>query len=94
MGRAGRQKHVPQRTCIVCRQKRDKRELTRLVLTPAGLVVDQTGKRNGRGAYLCERRDCWDKIVLGRFLEHALRAPVTASDKATIAAAAPPRPGS
>lgn len=87
--RAGRTKHIPQRTCVVCRQKRDKRSLTRLVRTPDGVVVDRSGKRNGRGAYLCEQRACWDKILDGRFLERALKGPVTDADKAAIAASRP-----
>jgi hypothetical protein len=46
-GKAGRQKHVPQRTCVVCRQVRNKRELVRVVRTPdRELVIDETGKLN------------------------------------------------
>ena len=74
-------KHVPQRTCIACRQIREKRNLIRLVRGPDGTVsVDISARKPGRGAYLCSKKDCW-KIVLRKGeiglinrLEHALRA--------------------
>jgi predicted RNA-binding protein YlxR (DUF448 family) len=70
----GRKKHVPQRTCVVCRTVHDKRELVRLVRTPEGqLVVDKTGKQNGRGAYLCRQRSCWEAALKGRQLGKALK---------------------
>jgi predicted RNA-binding protein YlxR (DUF448 family) len=69
-----RKKHVPQRTCVACRAVRDKRELVRLVRTPEGqLVVDKTGKQNGRGAYLCRQRSCWEAALNGRQLGKALK---------------------
>ncbi|GJM42330.1 MAG: hypothetical protein DHS20C20_26120 [Ardenticatenaceae bacterium] len=82
-----RPRHVPQRTCFVCREKRDKRQLTRLVRTPEGTVlVDPTGKQNGRGAYLCDQPACWDKVIAnGRLLNQALKANTSADDLATIA---------
>jgi predicted RNA-binding protein YlxR (DUF448 family) len=72
-----RRKHVPQRTCIVCRQTKSKRELIRLVRTPEGaLVVDETGRRNGRGAYLCRQRACWDGALRGSQVAKALKIEV------------------
>lgn len=57
-----RPKYKPQRTCIICREIKDKRDLIRVVRTPAGnLIVDPTGKANGRGAYLCRQGNCWEK---------------------------------
>jgi predicted RNA-binding protein YlxR (DUF448 family) len=69
-----RQKHKPQRTCIACRETKDKRSLIRVVRTPEGKVmVDPTGKANGRGAYLCQQVSCWErslqKNLLGRVLK-------------------------
>jgi predicted RNA-binding protein YlxR (DUF448 family) len=59
-----RRKHVPQRTCIACRQVKSKRELIRIVRLPDGeILVDETGKANGRGAYLCRVRACWEKGI-------------------------------
>ena len=69
-----RPKHVPQRTCVACRETDAKRQLIRLVRTPDGTVeVDPTGKRNGRGAYLCARVRCWQRGVNERILGRALR---------------------
>ena len=69
-----RRKHVPQRTCIICRQVQNKRELIRLVRTPEGqLVIDETGKRNGRGAYLCRQKKCWEAALKGQQLGRALK---------------------
>ncbi|MCB9007900.1 MAG: YlxR family protein [Ardenticatenaceae bacterium] len=86
-----RPRHVPQRTCFVCREKRDKRRLTRLVRTPEGSVlVDPTGKQNGRGAYLCDQSTCWDKALAnGRLINQALKTSISAADLAAIAAQRP-----
>ena len=69
-----RPKHVPQRTCIICRRVDPKRALIRLVRDGAGrVVVDPTGKRAGRGAYLCHDPACWEQALRRRGLERALR---------------------
>ena len=69
-----RPKHVPQRTCVACRETDAKRTLIPLVRTPEGTVeVDPTGKRNGRGAYLCNRMVYWERGVNERVLGRALR---------------------
>ncbi len=82
-----RRKHVPLRTCIVCRQTRGKRELVRIVRTPQGAVlVDPTGKAAGRGAYLCRANVCWQQALKGGRLNAALKATVTADDLAGLAA--------
>ncbi len=67
-------KHIPQRTCIACRTVRPKRELVRIVRTATNHVeADATGKKAGRGAYLCRQRECWETILDSRGrLEHAL----------------------
>ncbi len=82
-----RLKHVPQRTCAVCRNKVDKRRLTRVVRTSdAGVVVDPTGKRNGRGAYVCDQAACWDKLTgNARLLNRALMTEVSEAELAAIA---------
>ena len=80
-----RLKHIPQRTCIACRQKTEKRRLTRIVRTAdEGIVIDTTGKRNGRGAYVCDQLSCWDKIINSNLLANALKTEVTADEKAEI----------
>jgi hypothetical protein len=86
-----RQRHQPQRTCVICRRKMDKRSLTRLVMVvedEAGaaptLIIDPSGKRNGRGAYLCDRVDCWEKAAKGTVLGALLRQPLSDNDRETI----------
>ena len=69
-----RQKHVPQRTCVVCRETGAKRALTRIVRTGEGSIeVDPSGRKNGRGAYLCDKPGCWDKALTTPILAKALR---------------------
>jgi hypothetical protein len=85
-----RQKHIPQRTCVVCRERKDKRALVRVVHTPEGEVhLDLTGKRNGRGAYLCDNPECWHKAIHGEVLNGALRTILTKEDRERIQAAMP-----
>jgi predicted RNA-binding protein YlxR (DUF448 family) len=73
---------IAQRTCVACRQVRDKRELLRLVRTREGSIeVDSAGKREGRGAYVCPTAICWEKALKGRQLEHALRSRLTRENR-------------
>ncbi len=82
-----RQKHVPQRTCISCRQTGAKRGLVRLVRTPAGEIeVDPTGKRAGRGAYLCPKPECWERALKGKLLEQALRVTLNTDNRSLLQA--------
>lgn len=68
------QKKVPMRMCVACREMKPKKELLRVVRTPEGAVeVDRTGRKNGRGAYLCGTVDCLNKAVKTRALERALQ---------------------
>jgi len=77
-----RPKHIPERTCIACRHARPKRELVRIVRTPGGKIeVDPTGKRPGRGAYLCRQQTCWQDGMVKKRLEYALRGPLTTEDR-------------
>lgn len=71
-------KHIPQRTCVACRKVKTKRELIRLVRISNGTVeVDPSGKKAGRGAYLCQSPECWeDGLKRGR-LEYNLRTALT-----------------
>ncbi|ACA59437.1 RNase P modulator RnpM [Candidatus Desulforudis audaxviator] len=70
-------KKVPLRMCLGCREMRPKKELIRVVRTPAGTVeIDPTGKRPGRGAYVCGRESCVDQAVETRRLEKALKTGV------------------
>lgn len=82
-----RPRHVPQRTCVACRTTGAKRGLVRVVRSAEGTVeVDETGKKPGRGAYLCRTRECWDKALKGKVLEYALKTAITAEDKTALQA--------
>jgi len=79
--RATTGKSVPQRTCVACRQIKTKRELLRLVRTPKGVIeIDTSGKKEGRGAYLCRDWACWEKAIKTNQLEHALKGKITRAD--------------
>jgi predicted RNA-binding protein YlxR (DUF448 family) len=75
-------KHTPQRTCVGCRQVKNKREMVRLVRLPDGSVaVDETGKKSGRGAYICPARDCWEKALEGKQLERTLKTTINKDNR-------------
>jgi predicted RNA-binding protein YlxR (DUF448 family) len=80
-----RPRHIPQRTCVACRRTTAKRELVRVVrTTEGGVEVDPTGKRPGRGAYLCTTPDCWRLAVQKGRLDRALKTSVSARDKEVL----------
>ncbi len=75
-------RHIPQRTCVSCRTTSDKREFVRIVRTAEGSVVaDPTGKRDGRGAYLCANRACWEDALKKDRLARALRTAISPADR-------------
>ena len=70
-------KHIPQRTCIGCRQTKQKRELVRVVRTIGGAIeIDEGGEKAGRGAYLCPDLSCWDLGLRKSRLGHALHCEI------------------
>ena len=72
---------MPQRTCVGCRQVITKRQLVRIMRTPDGHVeIDHTGKRAGRGAYLCGNRTCWRRALDQKQLHRALKITLTQED--------------
>ncbi len=81
-----RGKHTPQRTCVGCHRTLAKRQLVRLVYTPEGLRVDLTGRLPGRGAYLHDRRSCWEQALKKGTLARALRVTLTENDIARMRA--------
>ena len=78
-------KHIPQRTCVGCREVLPKRNLLRLVRTDEGVRVDPTGKLAGRGAYLHDARACWEKGLKGP-LANALRTALSEQDMVALTA--------
>lgn len=82
-----RKKHIPQRTCIGCHEVKPKREMVRIVRTPEGqLVIDERGKLNGRGAYICKNRLCWEAVLKGNQLGRALNIEVGEAEKELLRA--------
>lgn len=75
-----RTKHIPQRTCVACREVQAKGTLVRVVRTPEGVFPDPKGKLPGRGAYLHTRRSCWERGIRD-ILPNALRAELTDADR-------------
>ena len=75
----GRPRRVPIRTCVACRTTGGKRGLLRVVRLPddAGVIVDPTGKRSGRGAYVCPTGACVTLALKQKRLERALKAPIS-----------------
>lgn len=77
-----RPRHVPQRTCVACRDKTNKRALFRIVRTSDGQAeVDLTGRKAGRGAYICDTPACWERATTTSLLDHALKTELTPETK-------------
>ena len=71
------QKKIPQRQCMGCRERREKRQLIRVVRKTDGEVsLDFGGKMNGRGAYLCPDPECLKKAQKAKSLERSLEVPI------------------
>lgn len=70
-------KKIPQRQCVGCREMKDKRDLRRVVKSPEGEIsLDLSGKKSGRGAYVCPSVECLKKARKSRALERALETPI------------------
>ena len=78
-------RHMPVRTCVGCREVLPKRALIRIVRSGENVRVDKTGKAPGRGAYLHDRRSCWDAGLDGS-LEHALKTKLTPDERQALTA--------
>jgi predicted RNA-binding protein YlxR (DUF448 family) len=74
-----KRKHVPQRTCVGCREILPKRSLIRIVRIEGAVKIDPTGKLTGRGAYLHDRRSCWQN-GLKNALANALKTELQPTD--------------
>lgn len=80
-------KKVPQRSCVGCGRTTDKRDLVRIVRTPAGVIeADPTGKKAGRGAYLCRSEQCWQQAIKRNRLAHNLNISISEEQKQTLLA--------
>lgn len=67
-------KKIPQRQCVGCGEMKDKKAMMRVIRSAEGeVMLDMTGRKNGRGAYLCRSADCLQKARKNRGLEKSLR---------------------
>ena len=73
-------KKIPLRQCIGCGEMKNKREMIRVLKTTGDEIeIDATGRKNGRGAYLCPSVDCYQKAVKNRGLERSLKMAIPKS---------------
>ena len=71
-------KKVPLRTCMGCNEKKPKKELVRIVKNKEGQIfIDKTGKLEGRGAYICDSKECLERIVKSKRLEKVLESQIS-----------------
>ena len=69
---------IPMRKCVGCGELHPKKELLRIVVLPAGTIeVDRTGKKSGRGVYICDKPECFRKAFDSHGLERSLKRPVS-----------------
>ena len=72
-------KKIPMRKCVGCQEMKSKKDLVRVLKTPEDeLIIDRTGRKNGRGAYLCCSMECFEKAVKNKGLERSLKMSIPA----------------
>lgn len=78
-----KERRIPQRKCVGCGEMKEKRQLIRVVRSPEDeqgnftITLDKTGKKAGRGAYVCATEACVTQAVKGKRLQHALKSPIS-----------------
>ena len=71
-------KKIPMRKCVGCQEMKEKKSLIRVVKTAEGdIILDDTGKKNGRGAYICKSKECLEKAVKNRGIERSLKTGIS-----------------
>ena len=71
-------KKQPQRTCMGCNEKKDKKDLIRIFKNKDNEIsIDRTGKKEGRGAYICDDVNCLEKVIKSKRLERVLEIPIS-----------------
>ena len=74
---AGQAKKIPMRKCTGCQEMKNKKEMIRILRTSEGeIVLDATGRKNGRGAYVCRSMECFEKAVRNKGIERSLKVKV------------------
>ena len=79
-------KHIPQRTCVACREVNEKKAMIRVVKSPDGVRIDPTGRMSGRGAYLHDTKECWEKALKRGALARALKTEITEEEMEVLQA--------
>ena len=80
-----KQRKIPLRKCVICNERRSKKELVRIVKNNEGeIFVDNTGKANGRGAYICKSEECFKKEEKSNRLAGALKTKIPSSIYETL----------
>ena len=88
-----KQRKIPMRMCVGCREMKPKRELLRVVRSPEGEIsFDLTGRKPGRGAYVCRSVECLNQAIKKKQLERAFSAPVSESVRESLASQMPQLP--
>ena len=73
------QKKIPMRKCVGCGEMKEKKEMIRVIKTPEDeILLDLSGRANGRGAYICNSADCLKKAVKNKGLERSLKSSIPA----------------
>ncbi|MGN0370632.1 MAG: RNase P modulator RnpM [Butyrivibrio sp.] len=73
----GSAKKIPQRQCVGCGENKDKKSMVRVIKTNEDIImIDDTGRKNGRGAYICKNGDCLEKALKNKGLERSLKAQI------------------
>ena len=78
------QKKIPMRKCVGCGEMKEKKQMIRVIKTPEDeILLDTTGRANGRGAYICNSQECLSKAIKNKGLERSLKSqiPVEVSDR-------------
>lgn len=71
-------KQMPQRTCAGCMQKKDKKDLIRIVKNKENQIfIDKTGKKEGRGIYICEKQECLEKAIKTKKIEKTFETSIS-----------------
>ena len=78
--KAGKVRKIPERLCVGCQERHPKKELISIVRSPEGTFsVDLTGKKSGRGAYICPKTECLEKARKGHRLERSFECAIDVS---------------
>lgn len=72
-------KKIPMRQCVGCNEMKNKKEMLRILKTPEDeIVLDDTGKKNGRGAYICRNKECFEAARKNKGLERSFKRAISA----------------